>query len=147
MTYEEAIRVAATVLDHPSIYMGGPSGQSIKRATAVFEAVGLNEIMIKAQNWEDSFKDHGVANFDLDDYLEVHAPSEEDSNVVRLQTTTTLDLPVSLVLDKARDADLGRVIVVGRTDAGELYFASSTGSAMSNLWDIEKAKAALMELA
>jgi hypothetical protein len=26
--------------------------------------IGLREILIKAQNWEDSFKDHGVADFD-----------------------------------------------------------------------------------
>lgn len=28
------------------------------------EAIGLREIMIRAQNWENSFKDHGVADFD-----------------------------------------------------------------------------------
>jgi len=60
MTYEETIRVAATVLDHPSIYMGGPSGQSIKRATAVFEAIGLKEMMDDAACWRelDDFRNH-----------------------------------------------------------------------------------------
>jgi hypothetical protein len=33
-------------------------------ARAAAETIRLREIMIKAQNWEDSFKDHGVADFD-----------------------------------------------------------------------------------
>jgi hypothetical protein len=68
MTYEEAILKIATAL----VYEKGMTPQETARAVA--EAIGLKEIMIKAQNWEDSFKDHGVANLDLDDHLEVPAP-------------------------------------------------------------------------
>ena len=38
-------------------------------ARAAAEAIGLRESMVKAQNWENSFKDHGVAYFDFDDHL------------------------------------------------------------------------------
>lgn len=71
----------------------------------------------------------------------------EDSNVVRLQTITTLDLAVPLILDKAKEANLERAIIIGRADDGTLYFASSTGRAADNLWDIEQAKVILMRLA
>ncbi len=67
MTYEEAIEkmqnAANTKTDDVDEYA------TFAMITAAAEAVGLREIMIKAQNWEDSFKDHGVADFDFDDHL------------------------------------------------------------------------------
>jgi hypothetical protein len=58
MTYEEAILKIATAL----VYEKGMTPQETARA--VVEAIGLREIMIRAQNWENSFKDHGVVDFE-----------------------------------------------------------------------------------
>jgi hypothetical protein len=41
------------------------------------EAIGLREIMIRAQNWENSFKDHGVVDFE--DTM-VLAPKQLENN-------------------------------------------------------------------
>ena len=77
MTYEEALEKMAEAIcstfrgeDCTACEQSTPSGTmmcrfvSIAAARAAAEAIGLREIMIKAQNWENSFKDHGVADFD-----------------------------------------------------------------------------------
>jgi hypothetical protein len=88
MTYEEKLEVMAKAIcsafrgeDCTACEQSTLSGTmvcrfvSIAAARAAAEAIGLRKIMIKAQNWEDSFKDHGAADFDFDDRIEVHAPS------------------------------------------------------------------------
>jgi len=82
MTYEEALEKMAEAIcsafrgeDCTACEQSTPSGTmmcrfvSIAAARAAAEAIGLRESMVKAQNWEDSFADHGVADFDFDDHL------------------------------------------------------------------------------
>ncbi len=62
-----------------------------------------------------------------------------------LTDETTLDVPVNLVLERALDASLTEVIVIGYDKNDELYFASASGDAPSILWAIEKAKETLLK--
>lgn len=65
-------------------------------------------------------------------------------NVVILSTKINLDIPVERVLDNfPRDAR--SCIVIGETESGELYFASSLGKFSATLWLIELAKKMLLE--
>jgi len=50
-----------------------------------------------------------------------------DDNIHILDVQTKLPLPVNRILDGARNAELSTAIVVGYTEDGEEYFASSTG--------------------
>lgn len=66
-------------------------------------------------------------------------------NVIPLGGITRLDLPVSRVLDAAKDhVDGGGVIVIGWDGDGELYFSSSIADGGECLWLMEKAKLALL---
>jgi hypothetical protein len=68
-------------------------------------------------------------------------------NVILLGNITKLDLPVSRVLDAAKDlVDSGGVIVLGWGKDGDLYFSSSIADGGEVLWLMEKAKAALLEI-
>lgn len=66
------------------------------------------------------------------------------SKVVTLDVVTTLDIPVSRVLDGAQD--LEQCLVIGWTEDGELHFAASQAAGPENLWLLELAKAALLEI-
>ena len=49
-------------------------------------------------------------------------------NVTHLHTPFKGDLPVSIPLEGALKADLASVIVIGESEDGSLYLASSSGS-------------------
>ncbi len=49
------------------------------------------------------------------------------SNVTQAHMATTVDIPVSDVIDGAKVADLAEVFVLGVTNDGKAYHASSTG--------------------
>lgn len=65
--------------------------------------------------------------------------------VVEFTGSTTQPIDPQKVLSAASGADLGRVTVIGTTASGELYIASSEGDAAQVLWDMERAKLALLE--
>ena len=78
MRYEETLEAMAEamwqaenvrMMDRPRLVGWAEAGEQPHMhwrasALAAAEAIRLREIMIKAQNWENSFKDHGVADFD-----------------------------------------------------------------------------------
>lgn len=66
------------------------------------------------------------------------------AKIVNLPVVTTLDLPPDRILDAAKEADLGSVVVVGHTKDGHLYFAGSMADGGEVLWLFERAKLALM---
>lgn len=67
-------------------------------------------------------------------------------NVTVLDLITSHDLPVERVLDAAQAANLTNVTVVGYDANGDFYFASTIADGPNVLWDLEKAKHALMEI-
>lgn len=64
--------------------------------------------------------------------------------VTVLPVVTSLDLNVQRVAQAAVDAQLERVIVIGRTADGEFYFASSKSDGGEVLWELETARLKLM---
>lgn len=78
MTYEEKIEAMAEamwqaenvrMMGRPRLVEWVEAGEQPHMhwrasARAAAEAIGLREIMIRAQNWENSFKDHGVVDFE-----------------------------------------------------------------------------------
>lgn len=66
-------------------------------------------------------------------------------NVVPFSGQTTLDIQPSEVLEAALLTDLSSAVVLGHQENGELFIASSKGSAGEILWLIEKCKLALLE--
>lgn len=61
-------------------------------------------------------------------------------NVTYLDVSTTLDIPVDRVLDGVKDERLEKVAVIGRTEDGDIYLASSVADARDILWLLEKLK-------
>lgn len=66
--------------------------------------------------------------------------------VVDLDCVTRLDLPSERVLQKAIDAAVQEVVVIGYDKDGEFYFASSKADGGDVLWLLEQAKKRLMEI-
>ena len=58
---------------------------------------------------------------------------------------TRLDIPVERIIQGAMVHPLQSLVVIGETEDGELYFASSLGKFSATLWLIELAKKTLME--
>ena len=65
-------------------------------------------------------------------------------NVVVLPVITRLDIPPERVLNAALAEDLDRVVVIGRKKDGSYYFSSSTADGAEVLWQMERAKLALL---
>ena len=65
--------------------------------------------------------------------------------VINLHCETVLDIPVETILKAALDASLESVILIGRTESGDEYYASSTGYLPDALWMIEKFKKNILE--
>lgn len=65
-------------------------------------------------------------------------------NVTHLREMTDMDIPVQRVLDGAAEAGLSRVFVIGRTEDGALFAASSSADGRDNLWDMEQFKHRLL---
>jgi hypothetical protein len=58
--------------------------------------------------------------------------------VIELDVETKLDIPVSKVLDGAKD--LTGIVVIGETAEGQIYFASSMSDGPTINWLIDHAK-------
>jgi hypothetical protein len=69
------------------------------------------------------------------------------SNVVDLPVITTLPIDTKRVLAKAAEQAFTRVMIIGVTEEGEEYFASSDPDGGTLLWDMERVKHALMKAA
>lgn len=65
------------------------------------------------------------------------------SNVIPLGNITTLDLPPDRVLDAAK-GKLESVVIIGWTEDGEEYFASTDPDSGSVIWLLERFKKALL---
>lgn len=65
-------------------------------------------------------------------------------NVVSAGIVTSLDVPPSRVLAGALDANLTDVVVMGYTQDGDQFFASSMSDGGTVLWMAEKMKASLL---
>lgn len=59
---------------------------------------------------------------------------------------TKLDLPVSRVLDMAKEEGLTEVVIIGYDKNGAEYFASSNADGADALWLLERAKKKLLEI-
>jgi len=68
-------------------------------------------------------------------------------SVVELECVTTLDLPAERVLRKAIEADLQTAVVIGYTQDGEFYFASTTADGGNVMWLTEQARHELLKVA
>ena len=66
--------------------------------------------------------------------------------VVELDMVTRLDLPAERYLRRALEADLEAVVVVGYTQDGEEYFASSIADGGEVLWLLERLKKQLLSI-
>lgn len=68
------------------------------------------------------------------------------SNVVNLPVITRLDLPADRILEKAKEADLEGVVLLGYHKDGSEYFASSYADGATALWLMERLKKQLLEV-
>lgn len=69
------------------------------------------------------------------------------SNVVNLPCITRLDLPPDRILEGAQGKGLTGVFVMGYTEDGEVYFASSYADGGTVMWLMELAKKRLLQIA
>lgn len=67
------------------------------------------------------------------------------SNIIDLPITTRLDLDPNKVLDKAREAGMTGVVVLGYDADEDEYFASSYADGGDVLWLLERCKKMLLE--
>lgn len=65
-------------------------------------------------------------------------------NVVKLQGVTTHDIPIARILQGAHDRGLKHVVIIGETEDGMEYFASSKACGPDILWMLERAKMKLL---
>lgn len=69
------------------------------------------------------------------------------SNVVDLNCISSLPLQPERVLAKASGQKFERVLIIGITEDGAEYFASSDPDGGTAVWDLERAKHKLMRVA
>lgn len=74
-------------------------------------------------------------------------PPETPADVVNLNVVTSLEVPAARVLDEARDAGLKGAVVLGFTEEGIEYFASSYPDGPTVLWLLERCKHVLLSAA
>lgn len=55
-------------------------------------------------------------------------------NVINLNVVTKLDLPPERILNAALEADLSEVVIIGRDQDGNEYFASSIADGADVVW-------------
>lgn len=67
-------------------------------------------------------------------------------NVVEWGGITRLDMPPERVLTKALDGKLTSVVILGHTEDGDEYFASSLADGGDVLWLLERCKKLLLEV-
>ena len=68
------------------------------------------------------------------------------SNVIDLPVVTSLDHDPARILAKACDEKFKSVVIVGVTEDGEEYFASSAADGADVLWYLERAKLKLLQV-
>jgi hypothetical protein len=66
------------------------------------------------------------------------------AKIIDFNGITRLDLSAERVLTKAIEADLATVVVVGWTQDGNIYFASTTADGGDILWLFEQSKQMLL---
>lgn len=66
-------------------------------------------------------------------------------NVVEWNGSTVLPLPCSKVLEKAIEADLKKVVVIGYTQEDGIYIATSDHTWAELNWLIDRAKMVVLE--
>lgn len=59
---------------------------------------------------------------------------------------TSLDMPAEYVLEAAKKAGLSGVVIIGETEDGGEYFASSIASGPEALWLMERFKTQLLAI-
>jgi hypothetical protein len=69
-----------------------------------------------------------------------------NDNVTEFTGPTRLKTPVPNILASAARSDLQDVIVIGWTQAGEMYFASSQASGPEVLWLLRQAEFELLAM-
>lgn len=69
---------------------------------------------------------------------------DDETNVVLLGGPTRLNIPPERVLDAALAADLSEVVILGRDQDGEEYFASSVADGADVVWLMERMKLKLI---
>lgn len=67
------------------------------------------------------------------------------AEIIIFNGRTTLDIPAERVISGAGRAELASAVVIGRTDAGELYFAASLGNEAEVLLLLELARIELLK--
>lgn len=67
-------------------------------------------------------------------------------NIIEFNGITTLPIPVDRILNRALEAELSTVLVIGWSADGSFYFCGSDPSGPENLWLLELAKKALIEV-
>ena len=65
-------------------------------------------------------------------------------NLVHFDGITRLDLPPERILQKALEANLTGVVVIGWEEGGDIYHASSLADGGEVLWLLEKTKQDLL---
>ena len=69
------------------------------------------------------------------------------ADVVTFPGITTLDLPPERIIQRAADAGLTDVVILGYDKDGEEWFASSTADGGEVLWLLERLKLQLLRVA
>lgn len=69
---------------------------------------------------------------------------DEKGNVVTLGGPTRLNIPPERVLSAALSADLSEVVILGRDQDGDEYFASSIADGADVVWLAERLKLKLI---
>lgn len=72
------------------------------------------------------------------------APPTRTAQVLRFHGVTRLDIDPEQVIEGARAAGLGAVVVLGYTEAGEEFFSSSLADGADALWLLERLKIRLL---
>lgn len=73
-------------------------------------------------------------------------PPSPPDNVKIFTGVTRADMPVQVMLDGAKRADLKNVMIIGEDADGELFFSSSARDGGWVLWWMEQAKHAMLEI-
>ena len=68
-------------------------------------------------------------------------------NVIEFPGPTLLDIPCDKILNSAIEAKLGFCVVIGETQDGEIFTATSTGDLADIILALELAKSAFMKQA
>lgn len=70
----------------------------------------------------------------------------DTSNVVEFTGITQLHVPAERILEQAKKAELGSVVIIGEDADGEFYFASSIPDGPNVLWLLALAQRRLLDV-